>query len=130
AGPGLLGPLAIQRLAELAPRLVLGTRPVAGAHLVPGASPARGTRLALRAFRPRRRVSHSGLLPPAATPSLAHPAAPGRRPARCAAAAGPGSGRDERQARPGRLGAARGMQWRPPPDLAGARAAGLPVAGP
>ena len=39
AGVCLLGALAFQRLAEFAPRLVLGTRPVAGAHLAPGAQP-------------------------------------------------------------------------------------------
>src|SRR5215831_15293622 len=94
AGVGLLGALAFQRLAELAHRLVLGARSVAGAHLAPRAGPVPGTRLALGALRLRRRVSHVGLLPPADTPSLAHPAAPGRGPFGvphwCPAAAGSG----------------------------------------
>src|SRR5436190_23125121 len=55
---GLPGALALQRLAELAPRLVLGTRLVLQARSVPG------VRLGLRIFRLRRRVSHVGLLPP------------------------------------------------------------------
>src|SRR5689334_14670660 len=79
AGVGLLGALAFQCLAELAPRLVLGARSV-GTRLARGTGPALGTRLALRTFRPRRRVSHAGLLPPADTPSLAHPAATDWRP--------------------------------------------------
>src|SRR5215510_13324716 len=66
AGAGLLGALALQRLAELAPRLVLGARS-ARTHLASGTRLALGTRLAPRTFRPRRRVSHAGLLPPADT---------------------------------------------------------------
>src|SRR5436190_9892981 len=79
----LLGALAFQRLAELAPRLVLGIRLALQARSVPGVRPG------LRIVRLRRRVSHVGLLPPRGyVHSLAYQVPPGRQPPRCRAAAG------------------------------------------
>src|SRR5437773_7456281 len=117
----LLGALAFQRLAELAPRLVLGTRLALQAPSIPGVRPG------LRIVRLRRRVSHVGLLPPRGyVHSLAYQVPPGRQPPRCRAAAPesrsrriPRSEGYERQAHAGVLGADRGI-WRClPPDLLG-----------
>src|SRR5262249_33709716 len=82
-GVRLLGALALQRLADLPFRLVLGT------------GPARGAGPVLGAFRLRRRVSHTGLLPPCGYVPASHTPVPAGPPAI------PCSEGDERQAHAG-----------------------------